>query len=221
MHNMLNNYKNLVLNKSRSMIEDFHPKYWLHNFENNSLLYLFKMGLLYHGLAVVVAFAIGTIQEYGFGYSVPLPDFPLGALLLAGPFEETLFFGIPFYLSNNPYVVLAVGILWAMFHAFNTDTVTFSFEYLSYSNLSVAIISLFYSLRTWTSGKGWFSILFHSIYNAFAFVLMGIVNENPWVLSTDEGATEIEMLVFSVPLLGITYGLYRWRKRRELKNSKN
>lgn len=177
------------------------------------------MGFLYHGLAIAVAYIVWVIQEYGFGYVVPVPDFPLGALLLAGPFEETLFFGIPFFLSNNHYVVLAVGILWATFHAFNTDTLNFTFEYLSYPNLAVAIISLFYSLRTWTSGKGWFSILFHSLYNAFAFVLMGIVGKNPWVLSTDGGITEIGMLILSLPLLGITYGLYRWRKRREAKKS--
>ena len=179
------------------------------------------MGILYHGLALAIAYAIGIIQEYGFGYTVPLPEFPLGALLLAGPLEETLFFGIPFFLSNNHYVVLAVGSLWAIFHVFNTDTATFSFEYLSYPNLAVAIISLFYSLRTWTSGKGWFSILFHSLYNAVAFILMGVMGENPWILSTDNGITEIGMLIVSIPLLGITYGLYRWRKRRELKNSKN
>ncbi len=179
--------------------------------------YLFKMGFLYHILAIGVAFAIGAIQEYGFGYQVPLPEFPLGALLLAGPFEETLFFGIPFYLTNNHYVVLAVGTIWAIFHVFNTDIATFSFEYLSYPNLAVAIISLFYSLRTWTSGKGWFSILFHSLYNAVAFIVMGLTGENPWAMTVDRGITEIGMLIISLPLLGITYGLYHLRKRREFK----
>ena len=202
-------------------MEDFHLKRWMSNFENTSIGYLFKMGFLYHGLALIIAYSIGAIQEYGFGYQVPLPEFPLGALLLAGPFEETLFFGIPFYLSNNHYVVLGVGTLWAIIHVFNTDIATFSFEYLSYPNLAVAIISLFYSLRTWTSGKGWFSILFHSLYNTIAFILMGIAGENPWVLSVDNGVTEIMMLILSVPLLGITYGLYRWRKRREAKKNLN
>ncbi len=172
-------------------------------------------------VSLAIAFVIGAIQEYGFGYQVPLPEFPLGALLLAGPFEETLFFGIPFYLTNNHYVVLALGIIWARFHVFNTDVTTFSFEYLSYPNLAVAIISLFYSLRTWTSGKGWFSILFHSIYNAVAFIVLGITGENPWVLSVDDGVTEIGMLILSLPLLVITYGLYRWREKREAKKKFN
>ncbi len=177
------------------------------------------MGFLYHMLAIVIASAIGATQEYGFGYHVLLPEFPLGALLLAGPFEETLFFGIPFYLTNNPYAVLVIGTMWAIFHVFNTDIATFSFEYLSYPNLAVAIVSLFYSLRTWTSGKGWFSILFHSLYNTIAFVVMGLTGENPWVMTVDRGVTEIGMLIVSVPLLGMTYGLYRWRKRRESKKN--
>ena len=168
-------------------------------------------------MAVIIAYIVSAIQEYGFGYTIQLPEFPLGLLLLAGPVEETLFFGILFYLSNNHYVVLAVGVLWAEMHAFNADVSTFTLEYLSYPNLAVAAISLFYSLRTWASGKGWFSIFFHSLYNGFAFVLMGISGENPWIVSADGGITEITMLIFSVPLLGITYGLYRWRKRREKK----
>ena len=109
----------------------------------------------------------------------------------------------------------------AMFHVFNTDIATFSFEYLSYPNLAVALISLFYSLRTWTSGKGWFSILFHSIYNAVAFIVLGITGENPWVLSVDDGVTEIGMLILSLPLLAITYGLYRWREKRDEKKNFN
>ena len=209
----------MVSNKSRTLMEDFHPRNWLSNFEDTSIGYLFKMGFLYHGLALVTAYAIGAIQEYGFGYEVPLPEFPLGALLLAGPFEETLFFGIPFYLTNNHYVVLAVGLIWASFHAFNTDVTTFSFEYLSYPNLAVAVISLFYSLRVWTSGKGWFSILFHSLYNTIAFIVLGLTVENPWAITVDRGVTEIGMLIISIPLLGITYGLYRWRKRKEQKDN--
>ena len=204
---------------SHTIIQDFHFTRWLSKFESNSISYLFKMGILYHGLAVVIALIVSAIQEYGFGYAVPSPEFPLGLLLLAGPVEETLFFGIPFYLSNNHYVVLVVGILWAAMHAFNADVSTFTLEYLSYPNLAVAAISLFYSLRTWASGKGWFSIFFHSLYNGFAFILMGVSGENPRIVSTDGGITEIMMLVFSGPLLGITYGLYLWRKRREKKKA--
>lgn len=67
------------------------------------------MGFMYHGLGLALAKLLFVVQEYGFGYKVPVPEFSLGILLLAGPFEETLFFGIPFYLTNNHYVLLVTG----------------------------------------------------------------------------------------------------------------
>ena len=196
-----------------NLIQDFHPKRWLSTFENNSLTYLFKMGFLYHGLGFSAAILLFVVQEYGFGYKVPPPEFSLGMLLLAGPLEETLFFGIPFYLTNNHYVLLVTGSAWAIIHIFNTDMVNPTFEYLAYPNVVFAFVSLFYSLRTWTSGKGWFSILFHSLWNFIVFVLVLVEGEYSWSLIYEDGLIEFEMLIFSVILVAITCGIYRMRNK--------
>ena len=169
------------------------------------------MGFMYHGLGFVLAMLLFAIQEYGFGYTVTAPEFSLGLLLLAGPMEETLFFGIPFYLTNNLYVLLVTGSAWAFIHIFNTDTVNPSFEYLSYPNFAFAFVSLFYSLRTWISGKGWFSILFHSLWNLIVFVLVFVEGEESWSFVYEDGSADIGILIMSVILVAVTYGLYRWR----------
>ena len=53
------------------------------------------------------------------------PTIPLSVIsvISAGPFEETLFFGIPFYLTGNNIVALAGGIVWASLHILNTPSV--------------------------------------------------------------------------------------------------
>ena len=171
------------------------------------------MGFMYHGLGLALATLLFVVQEYGFGYKVPVPEFSLGMLLLAGPFEETLFFGIPFYLTNNHYVLFVTGSVWAIIHIFNTDIVNPSFEYLAYPNVVFVFVSLFYSLRTWISGKGWFSILFHSLWNLIVFVLVLFEGEYSWSFIYEDGLIEIGMLILSIILVIITYGVYRWRDR--------
>ncbi len=63
---------------------------------------------------------ISIVQKVISNYEEPsLPRY-LTLVLSAGPTEETLFFGIPFYAFGNHYVVLAGGIIWAMLHILNT-----------------------------------------------------------------------------------------------------
>ena len=88
-------------------------------------------------------------------------------VLHAGPLEETIFFGIPFYIFGNAYFVLVTGAIWVGIHLFNTDTL--SINSLAFGNLLFVLPSLFFSLRTWLSGKGWFSVITHSAWNGIFF----------------------------------------------------
>jgi hypothetical protein len=88
--------------------------------------------------------------------------------LTSGPIEEVLFFGLPYYLTGNPYAVLVLGSIWSAAHIFNTQV--FQLNSLGYVTFLATIPHLFFSLRTWISGKGWFAILFHTGWN-LAFLL--------------------------------------------------
>ncbi|HKG70803.1 MAG TPA: hypothetical protein VKA87_02835, partial [Nitrososphaeraceae archaeon] len=61
---------------------------------------------------------IGTsvIEKVFLDYEEPSRPLYLHLVLAAGPIEETIFFGIPFYVFGNNFVVLAGGIIWAMIH---------------------------------------------------------------------------------------------------------
>ena len=100
---------------------------------------------------------IGTsvVEKVFLDYEEPTRPLYLSLVLSAGPIEETIFFGIPFYVFANNLVVLAGGIIWAMLHILNTNT--FEMSALAYANWLFVIPSLFFSLRTWISGKGWFA----------------------------------------------------------------
>src|SRR5690242_12456641 len=78
------------------------------------------MFLFYFGVGLVLENGLGTsiIQNLIPHYQKPL-DFltSLDSALAAGPVEDTLFFGIPFYLSfGNHFLVLAGGIAWSILH---------------------------------------------------------------------------------------------------------
>jgi hypothetical protein len=77
--------------------------------------------------------------------------------------------------------------------------------------------SLFLSLRTWRSGKGWFSILFHSGWDLMA-VLLTSLGSQVVILSTGEDLyTDIGGIILAIIFSSITYPIYRWRKKRDFK----
>jgi hypothetical protein len=128
------------------------------------------MGLFYHVLGLILMYlgsnlATSVISDY------TTPQIPVSVSLAisAGFVEETVFFGIPFYLSGNPLVVLGTGIIWSAAHLFNSGVI--SIETLAYGGFLFSVPHIFFSLRTWSSGKGWFAIVFHSGWN-FSFLLM-------------------------------------------------
>src|SRR5687768_8740373 len=132
--------------------KDVNPKNCISRYYNNSLLYLIIMFLFYHGIGIILSL-IGTliIDNSMPGYEEPNPPLFMFPVILAGPIEESIFFGIPFYLFNNNLFVLIGGIAWTMLHIFNTYPI--DVNQLTYANGLFVIPSLFFSLRTWISGK--------------------------------------------------------------------
>lgn len=153
-----------------SEIYDLNPKSWLKPFKKTNVFYLFKMGLFYHGLSLILMysgsfFATRMISDY------EVPSFPvsISLALSSGLLEESIFFGIPYYLTGNPLILLGTGIVWSIAHLFSSGV--FLFETLAYGGFLLTIPHIFFSIRTWISKKGWFAILFHSVWN-FSFLML-------------------------------------------------
>ena len=174
------------------------------------------MLLFYHGVGLLLML-IGTsvTQKVISDYKEPSIPLSLISVLSAGPIEETVFYGIPFYVFGNNFVVLAGGIAWAMIHILNTNTVTIS--NLAYANWLFVIPSLFFSLRTWISGKGWFAILTHSAWNGTFFMLGCAFGEISCINSPYEKifVLRIGSIILSGVLLTLTYMLYRRTRDKE------
>jgi membrane protein DedA with SNARE-associated domain len=75
--------------------------------------------------------------------------------------------------------------------------------------------SLFFSLRTWVSGKGWFSVITHSAWNSIFFAAGCSVGEFTCTAIEREVSASVISIALSAGLLGVTYILYRRRKTKE------
>ena len=193
---------------------DFHPRSWLSKYRHVSLWYLTKMLLFYHGIGVILLLIGSAVIE------VLVPDYEqpsiprsLVSVIAAGPIEETVFFGIPFYVFGNAYSVLVTGAIWAGIHVLNTDT--FELNSLAFGNLLFVIPSLFFSLRTWISGKGWFAVLTHSAWNGVFFGAGCAAGEFECTGLEPNPADTMFSVLLSAGLVGAAYVLYRMRRTRE------
>ncbi len=193
---------------------DFNPRSWLSKYRRNSIGYITKMLLFYHGIGVLLL----LIGSFIIDQALPQhkePQFPrsLSGVLAAGPIEETVFFGIPFYVVGSTYFVLVTGSLWAGIHLLNGGNI--AVNSLAFGNLLFVIPSLFFSLRTWASGKGWFSIIVHSGWNAIFFSAGCMTKDFTCTLTdSDINSTMISILLSAGLLLG-TYFLYRRSESKE------
>lgn len=147
-------------------LHDIDPRSWLSRYRKSSVSYLVKMGLFYLGCGIILQ----QITNLVLVYTIPnyqIPSVPISIImgLTSAPLEEVTFFGVPYYLTGNPIIILSGGIIWSALHVFNTAS--FSLSELAYGTLFLTIPHLFFSLRTWLSGKGWFAIAFHFSWNAF------------------------------------------------------
>lgn len=196
---------------------DFHPRSWLSKYRRTSVGYLTKMLLFYHGIGILLLLAITPLIEQVLpDYEQPSIPRSLLLVLAAGPLEETIFFGIPFYIFGNAYFVLATGLIWVAIHLFNTDTL--SVNSLAFGNLVFVLPSLFFSLRTWLSGKGWFSVITHSAWNGIFFSAGCSAGEFSCAAIESDISATVSTIALSGGLLGATYLLYRRRKNKEFKS---
>lgn len=199
---------------------DINPKYWLKKYRKASPLYLLKMLLFYHGIGLLLLMA-GTliIDHIVPDYEPPSVTRTLIPTIAAGPIEETIFFGIPFYILGNPYIVLGTGSLWAALHLLNTETL--AINNLAFANLLFVIPSLFFSMRTWISGKGWFAIITHSAWNGIFFAAGCYSGEFPCGFF-DAQQDWLELVTYNVvfpgALIGITYLLHKRKKKSIIVN---
>ena len=208
--------------KKSDFQHDVHPKTWLKPYRNNSITHILKMAVFYHVLGLMLASLIlGAFYVYDPDYEIPLFPIFLVDLILAGPMEETVHFGIPYYLTGNQYVMLATGIIWAFIHLPVYDETSEDFEIIDwdYALFSNIVIGLFFTYRAWLSGKGWLSILIHSAWNGGLFGVDCMFDQEFGCSVFGETPEDIEYsigsIIFSVFLLGITYWAYRWRKKRD------
>jgi hypothetical protein len=195
---------------------DFHPRSWLSKYKRTSVGYLTKMLLFYHGIGILLLLAVTPLIEQVLpDYEQPSIPRSLLLVLAAGPLEETIFFGIPFYVFGNAYFVLATGAIWVGIHLFNTDTL--SVNSLAFGNLVFVLPSLFFSLRTWLSGKGWFSVVTHSAWNGIFFSAGCSAGEFSCTAFESDISATVTTIALSGGLLGVTYLLYRRRENKELR----
>lgn len=148
----------------KETVVDFNPKLWLKPLQKTSVLDLIKIALFYHALGLVAMYSVSAAITAAFPhYEIPSIPVSLSLAVSSGAAEEALFFGIPFYITNHPLIVFGTGIMWSFVHLFNTQN--FAFSNLAYGSLFFTIPHIFFSLRTWISGKGWFAVAFHSMWN--------------------------------------------------------
>lgn len=205
----------MVTELTPSLIKDLNPKNWISTYQNISIKYLCLMFLFYHGIGIIASVIGASIVENTIeDYQDPSLSHSLIPVIMAGPIEESLFFGIPFYLFGNNFVPLAGGIIWGMLHIFNTNTI--ELNQLDYANWLFVIPSIFFSLRTWISRKGWFAIIAHSVWNVVFFSLSCYSGEI--ICSLHFNKQDITTILLAAILLTITWLLVKRRRNRMLLN---
>jgi hypothetical protein len=193
---------------------DMHPKSWLSKYRRTSVGYLTKMLLFYHGIGFGLLLIGSTIIDQVIpDYEQPSIPRSLLSVLSAGPIEETIFFGIPFYVFGNAYSVLVTGAVWVAMHLLNTDTL--EARSLAFGNLLFVLPSLFFSLRTWVSGKGWFAVVTHSAWNGIFFVAGCATGEFICTAVDNDVSVTIFSVATSGALIAATYSLYRRKENKE------
>ncbi len=146
------------------MLSDLNPRLWLSPFGSRSIHHIVAMGLFYHVLGLALFNAGNRVAGYVVSEYAPsgLPV-SIVSVLASGPIEESIFFGIPYLVFSSPYALLAVGSLWSLLHLFNASV--FDPAGISYGAFLFTIPHIFFSIRTWTCGRGWVAIAFHSAWN--------------------------------------------------------
>jgi len=179
------------------------------------------MVLFYHLIGFVIMIAgsvvVNTVVN---NYNAPTIPLSVISVIFAGPFEETIFFGIPFYLTGNNLVTLAGGIIWASLHILNTPSVQVSS--LAYLTWLFVTPSIFASLRTWISGKGWFAIISHSTWNLIFFIAGCSNGEFPCrIINEKEFLVDIAYVTTAIVFILLVYFLFlRFKNKPAIRSIK-
>jgi hypothetical protein len=193
---------------------DFHPRSWLSRYRRTSVGYLTTMLFFYHGIGIgLLLMGTMVIERVLPNHEESSIPRSLSGVLAAGPLEETIFFGIPFYIFGNAYSVLVTGAVWVGIHLLNTESL--SINSLAFGNLLFVLPSLFFSLRTWVSGKGWFAVLTHSAWNGVFFAAGCSTGEFACTEVDGDAGTTAITVGLSAGLLAATYALYKRRESKE------
>lgn len=199
-------------------LEDLKPRSWLSKYRKTSVSYLVRMAFFYYIIGVILQIAGNYAAEHAIsGYVGPSLPYSISIGLTAGPLEEILFFGIPYYVSGNIHLVLATGIAWSVAHLFNTQVMEVT--NLAYGNFLFTVPHIFFSLRTWISGKGWFAVVFHSAWNATFLASYCIISGNSCIAIGNGWyfVADVISIIAAILLLTVTYRLY---KRKSIETSK-
>jgi hypothetical protein len=191
------------------LIHDLNPRWWISKFQLSSVVYLLLMFGFYHSLGLIAVLA-GTllIQTTIPDYVEPHVPRYLDSVLLAGPIEESLFFGIPLYGIASATAVLVGGLVWTLLHLINTES--FSISNLAYANWLFVTPSFFFSFRVWITGKGWFAVVSHSAWN-FSFFLAGCYAGEYECMLYENPNTLLGNTLLASLLVIVTYWLYQRR----------
>ena len=193
-------------------IHDVNPRFWLSKYKKTSVPYLVKMGVFYLVIGLVLQQAGNSLaQHFIANYQIPSVPISISLGLSSGPLEEMMFFGTLFYLSGNYLLVLAGGVIWSVLHIFNTGN--FALTNLAYGSVFFTIPHVFFSLRTWISGKGWFAILFHVVWNGLVLGFQCTQGVNCIVISGGMGFfLDLSSIVATAILSIALYRMYAHRK---------
>lgn len=179
------------------------------------------MAAFYHALSMGAMYA-GSFAVTQIISDYEGPIFPVSILMTitSGPVEEILFFGLAYYLTGTPQAVLITGTIWSVAHLFGTQVL--QVNTLGYVNFLIAIPHMFFSLRVWLSGKGWFAIVFHSAWN-LAFLVSycyagirqcSLVGQGDYfgidLLSVGIAASLISMILLLHKKAGLSRSLFRY-----------
>lgn len=188
------------------MMRDINPATWLRPFQKTDTSYLIKMGLFYHALSLSLMYTWSFFSNVIISdYQAPQIQVSMLLSMSSGLLEESVFFGIPYYLTGNVLTLFGAGIIWSVAHLFNSWV--FSFEALSYGGFLLSIPHIFFSIRTWISKKGWFAILFHALWNV---LFLSLYCSFGWrQCSVINGTFDILNLVMAISAGAIVYLAYK------------
>lgn len=199
-------------------LRDINPKFWLSQYSKTSTLHLIKMGVFYLIIGLGLQQIGNSLAEHLIAnYQVPSVPISITMGISSGPLEEIIFFGTPFYLGGNYLLVLAGGVVWSALHVFNTSN--FVLTNLAYGSVFFTIPHVFFSLRTWISGKGWFAILFHASWNAIVLAVQCTQGSNCITIGNGMYFYLDLLSVFATILLTISiYRIHHYRKKMSSKS---